>query len=112
MIAALRPFPSKMCLFLDGIRSNVKIDFLKKCKKVGLLDDLFEEILDKLHLIQERLMDETASESGIEIATFLHVEASHKPTCKTKQKVHLFFLCGFFFFALSHSLIQFNASDL
>ncbi|XP_060493896.1 histone-lysine N-methyltransferase SETDB2-like isoform X5 [Panthera onca] len=50
----------------DAIRSSVKTDFLKKCKKVGLLDDLFEEILDKLHLIQERLMDETASESDYE----------------------------------------------
>ncbi|XP_029792650.1 PHD finger protein 11 isoform X2 [Suricata suricatta] len=50
----------------DAIGSNLKIDFLKKCKKVGLLDDLFEEILDKLHLIQERLMDEAASESDYE----------------------------------------------
>ncbi|GAB5566331.1 PHD finger protein 6 isoform X1 [Prionailurus iriomotensis] len=50
----------------DAIGSSVKIDFLKKCKRVGLLDDLFEEILDKLHLIQERLMDETASESDYE----------------------------------------------
>ncbi|XP_069904416.1 PHD finger protein 11 isoform X3 [Oryctolagus cuniculus] len=44
----------------------LKIDFLRKCKEAGLLDDLFEELLDKLHLIRERLGDETASESAIE----------------------------------------------
>ncbi|KAG3293094.1 PHD finger protein 11 isoform X2 [Ictidomys tridecemlineatus] len=44
----------------------VKTPFLKKCKEAGLLNDLFEEILDKLHLIQERLMDETTSESEYE----------------------------------------------
>lgn len=64
----------------------MKIDFLKKCKEAGLLNDLFEEILDKLHLIQERLMGDTASDSGTEIATFLHVETSCKPTYKTNQK--------------------------
>lgn len=62
----------------------MKIDFLRKCKEAGLLNDLFEEILDKLHLIQERLMGDTASDSGTE--TFLHVGTSRKPTCKTKQK--------------------------
>ncbi|XP_017205766.1 PHD finger protein 11 isoform X1 [Oryctolagus cuniculus] len=50
----------------------LKIDFLRKCKEAGLLDDLFEELLDKLHLIRERLGDETASESEYEeIATSL-----------------------------------------
>ncbi|XP_070327357.1 histone-lysine N-methyltransferase SETDB2 isoform X6 [Odocoileus virginianus] len=44
----------------------VKAAFLKKCKEAGLLDALFEEILDKLHLIQERLMDETTAESDYE----------------------------------------------
>ncbi|XP_012578720.1 PREDICTED: PHD finger protein 11 isoform X2 [Condylura cristata] len=44
----------------------VKVAFLKKCKEAGLLNDLFEAILDKLHLIQERLMDETTSESDYE----------------------------------------------
>uniref|UniRef100_K9J0A1 Putative transcription factor tcf20 n=1 Tax=Desmodus rotundus TaxID=9430 RepID=K9J0A1_DESRO len=50
----------------DGrnIDAVVKAAFLKKCKDAGLLNDLFEEILDKLHSIQERLMDETTSESG------------------------------------------------
>nr|XP_006063635.1 PHD finger protein 11 isoform X1 [Bubalus bubalis] len=51
------------CTFQDAI---VKAAFLKKCKEAGLLDTLFEEILDKLHLIQERLMDETTAESDYE----------------------------------------------
>lgn len=58
----------------DGRQTDatVKVDFLKKCKEAGLLDDFFEEILDKLHLIQERLMDETTSESEYkEIGTSL-----------------------------------------
>nr|XP_045010488.1 PHD finger protein 11 [Jaculus jaculus] len=46
--------------------ATVRVPFLKKCKEVGLLTDLFEEILDKLHLIQGRLMDETTSESDYE----------------------------------------------
>nr|WGG27189.1 SETDB2-PHF11 [Gulo gulo luscus] len=46
--------------------ATVKIDFLKKCKEVGLLNDLFEEIVDKLHLIQERLLGDTASDSDYE----------------------------------------------
>lgn len=50
----------------DDRRTDVKADFLKKCKKAGLLDHLFEEILDKLHFIQQRLMNETASESEYE----------------------------------------------
>lgn len=50
-------------LFLD---TNMKISFLKKCKKAGLLNDLFENILDELHLIQEKLLDDTTSESGTE----------------------------------------------
>ncbi|XP_006837761.1 PREDICTED: PHD finger protein 11 [Chrysochloris asiatica] len=51
-----------------GRHSDVvlKASFLKKCKEAGLLNDLFEEILDKLHLIQERLMNETTSESEFE----------------------------------------------
>ena len=51
----------------------MKAAFLKKCKEAGLLDTLFEEILDKLHLIQERLMDETTAESGTEITNFLQM---------------------------------------
>lgn len=100
MKAALRSFPSKVFfLFLDTI---VKVAFLKKCKEAGLLNDLFEEILDKLHLIQERLMDETTSESGTKIAKCLHTETSHWPTCKTKPKKYCTFsFCGLsLFFSL------------
>ncbi|XP_019506392.1 PREDICTED: PHD finger protein 11 isoform X2 [Hipposideros armiger] len=50
----------------DGKHTVMKAAFLKKCKEVGLLNDLFEELLDKLHLVQERLMDETTSESEYE----------------------------------------------
>lgn len=100
MKAALRSFPSKVFfLFLDTI---VKVAFLKKCKEAGLLNNLFEEILDKLHLIQERLMDETTSESGTKIAKCLHTETSHWPTCKTKPKKYCTFsFCGLsLFFSL------------
>ncbi|XP_021565216.1 PHD finger protein 11 [Carlito syrichta] len=48
------------------------VPFLKKCKEAGLLDYLFEEILDKVHCIQETLMCETTSESVYEeIGTLL-----------------------------------------
>lgn len=99
MRAAQRSFPPKMFfLFLDA---TVKIDFLKKCKQVGLLNDLFEEIVDKLHLIQERLLCDTASDSGTEIATFLRAETSSNLLIKqTKPKVHIFFLCNFFYLIL------------
>ncbi|XP_029065753.1 histone-lysine N-methyltransferase SETDB2-like isoform X3 [Monodon monoceros] len=52
----------------DGRHTDaiVKVPFLKKCKEAGLLNALFEEIVDKLHLIQERLRDETTSESDYE----------------------------------------------
>ncbi|KAJ8785502.1 hypothetical protein J1605_007099 [Eschrichtius robustus] len=52
----------------DGRHTDaiVKVAFLKKCKEAGLLNALFEEMLDRLHLIQERLMDETTSESDYE----------------------------------------------
>ena len=72
---------------MDGRHASATVNaaFLKKCKEAGLLDALFEEILDKLHLIQERLMDETTAESGTEITNFLHIEMSHRPTSGTKQ---------------------------
>lgn len=67
---SLTLFPSKMFfLFLDAI---MKVAFLKKCKEAGLINDLFEEILQKLNLIQERLMEENISESGTKIAKFLY----------------------------------------
>nr|XP_012420816.1 PREDICTED: PHD finger protein 11-like [Odobenus rosmarus divergens] len=50
----------------EGRHTAVKAGFLKKCKEAGLLNDLFEEISDKLHLIQERLMGDTASDSDHE----------------------------------------------
>ena len=67
---------------MDGRHTGAIVNaaFLKKCKETGLLDALLEEILDKLHLIQERLMDETTAESGTEITNFLHTEMSHRPT--------------------------------
>ncbi|KFV12301.1 PHD finger protein 11, partial [Pterocles gutturalis] len=45
---------------------TVQIDFLRKCKQAGLLDDIFEEMLDTLHLAQEKLMDDNTSETGME----------------------------------------------
>ncbi|NXL92948.1 PHF11 protein, partial [Alectura lathami] len=45
---------------------TVRIDFLRKCKQAGLLDDIFEEMLDTLHLAQGKLMDDNTSESEYE----------------------------------------------
>ncbi|NWH75023.1 PHF11 protein, partial [Piaya cayana] len=45
---------------------TVQIDFLRKCKQAGLLDDIFEEMLDTLHLAHEKLMDDNTSESEYE----------------------------------------------
>ncbi|XP_057223357.1 PHD finger protein 11 isoform X3 [Malurus melanocephalus] len=45
-------------------RHKVQIDFVRKCKQAGLLDDIFEEMLDTLHLAQEKLMDDNTSETG------------------------------------------------
>ncbi|NXK22079.1 PHF11 protein, partial [Arenaria interpres] len=45
---------------------TVQIDFLRKCKQAGLLDDIFEEMLDTLHLAQEKLMDDNTSETEYE----------------------------------------------
>ncbi|XP_009081391.1 PREDICTED: PHD finger protein 11 [Acanthisitta chloris] len=47
-------------------RHKVQIDFLRKCKQAGLLDDIFEEMLDTLHLAQEKLMDDNTSETEYE----------------------------------------------
>lgn len=54
--------------FLDVL---LKVAFLKQCKEAGLLDALFQEILDKFAWIQHRLMGEPTSESGTEIIKFL-----------------------------------------
>ncbi|XP_065599605.1 histone-lysine N-methyltransferase SETDB2 [Cyrtonyx montezumae] len=47
-------------------RHKVRIDFLRKCKQAGLLDDIFEEMLDTLHLAQEKLMDDNTPETEYE----------------------------------------------
>lgn len=47
-------------------RQKVRIDFLRKCKQAGLLDNIFEEMLDTLHLAQEKLMDDNTSETEYE----------------------------------------------
>lgn len=47
-------------------RHKVRIDFVRKCKQAGLLDDIFEEMLDTLHLAQEKLMDDNTSETEYE----------------------------------------------
>ncbi|NXG13832.1 PHF11 protein, partial [Grallaria varia] len=46
--------------------SRVQIDLVRKCKQAGLLDDIFEEMLDTLHLAQEKLMDDNTSETEYE----------------------------------------------
>nr|XP_014694437.1 PHD finger protein 11 isoform X2 [Equus asinus] len=69
----------------DGRQTDatVKVDFLKKCKEAGLLDDFFEEILDKLHLIQERLMDETTSESDRALLKLQPAPRSPRTACQS-----------------------------
>ncbi|XP_061463485.1 histone-lysine N-methyltransferase SETDB2 [Rhineura floridana] len=47
-------------------RHKVRIDILRKCKQAGLLDEIFEEMLDTLHLAQEKLMDDNTSEAEYE----------------------------------------------
>ncbi|NWJ01309.1 PHF11 protein, partial [Crypturellus undulatus] len=44
----------------------IRIDFLRKCKQAGLLDEIFEEMLDTLHLAQEKLMDDNTPETEYE----------------------------------------------
>ncbi|XP_066489391.1 PHD finger protein 11 [Tiliqua scincoides] len=45
---------------------KVRIDFVRKCKQAGLLDEIFQEMLDTLHLAQEKLMDDNTSEAEYE----------------------------------------------
>ncbi|XP_050008222.1 PHD finger protein 11 isoform X2 [Alexandromys fortis] len=49
----------------DHKDATAKVPFIKKCKEAGLLNELFEGILEKLDSIQEKLLNETASESAI-----------------------------------------------
>lgn len=55
-----------MCSLFLGATGHVP--FLKKCKEAGLLNELFEGILEKLDSIQGKLLNDTASESGTELA--------------------------------------------
>ncbi|XP_070615721.1 histone-lysine N-methyltransferase SETDB2 [Erythrolamprus reginae] len=43
-----------------------RIEFLKKCKQTGLLNEIFEKMLNTLHLAQEKLMDDNTSEAEYE----------------------------------------------
>ncbi|NXJ96128.1 PHF11 protein, partial [Corythaixoides concolor] len=54
------------CMSVCFCVSTVQIEFLRKCKQAGLLDDIFEEMLDTLHLAQEKLMDDNTSETEYE----------------------------------------------
>ncbi|XP_071407604.1 PHD finger protein 11 isoform X1 [Pithys albifrons albifrons] len=47
-------------------RHKVQIDLVRKYKQAGLLDDIFEEMLDMLHMAQEKLMDDNTSETEYE----------------------------------------------
>ncbi|NXJ49397.1 PHF11 protein, partial [Spizaetus tyrannus] len=66
----LRPskahFTDSFCVRVWFCVLTVRIDFLRKCKQAGLLDDIFEEMLDTLHLAQEKLMDDNTSETEYE----------------------------------------------
>uniref|UniRef100_A0A2H6NIW8 PHD-type domain-containing protein n=1 Tax=Micrurus carvalhoi TaxID=3147026 RepID=A0A2H6NIW8_9SAUR len=43
-----------------------RIEFLKKCKQAGLLNEIFEEMVNSLHLAQEKLMEDNTSEAEYE----------------------------------------------
>ncbi|NWW96959.1 PHF11 protein, partial [Rhynochetos jubatus] len=60
------PFACDFCVRVCFCVLPVQIDFLRKCKQAGLLDDIFEEMLDTLHLAQEKLMDDNTSETEYE----------------------------------------------
>ncbi|XP_043361035.1 histone-lysine N-methyltransferase SETDB2-like [Dermochelys coriacea] len=47
-------------------KHKARIDFLRKCKQAGLLDGIFKEMLDTLHLAKEKLMDDNTSETEYE----------------------------------------------
>ncbi|NWS56048.1 PHF11 protein, partial [Chunga burmeisteri] len=59
-------FTDHFCIRMWFCVLTVRIDFLRKCKQAGLLDDIFEEMLDTLHLAQEKLMDDNTSETEYE----------------------------------------------
>ncbi|NWZ28013.1 PHF11 protein, partial [Asarcornis scutulata] len=68
MLATSHPRASReVCIPIQDLTFQVlRIDFLRKCKQAGLLDDIFEEMLDTLHLAQEKLMDDNTSETEYE----------------------------------------------
>ncbi|XP_067418813.1 histone-lysine N-methyltransferase SETDB2 [Emydura macquarii macquarii] len=47
-------------------KHKVRIEILRKCKQAGLLDGIFKEMLDTLHLAKEKLMDDNTSETEYE----------------------------------------------
>ncbi|NXP81417.1 PHF11 protein, partial [Ramphastos sulfuratus] len=59
-------FTDNFCVRVWFSVLTVQIDFVRKCKQAGLLDDIFEEMLDTLHLAQEKLMDDNTSETEYE----------------------------------------------
>ncbi|NXG66457.1 PHF11 protein, partial [Hemiprocne comata] len=66
MRAGKAHFTDDFCVRISFCVLTVRIDFLRKCKQAGLLDDIFEEMLDTLHLAQEKLMDDNTSETEYE----------------------------------------------
>ncbi|XP_031216689.1 PHD finger protein 11-like isoform X2 [Mastomys coucha] len=66
----------------------VKAPFLKKCQEAGLLNELFEQILEKMDSILRRFTDETASESDYEgIQTLLFESGLFEDTLIQFQEV-------------------------
>ncbi|XP_013910794.1 PREDICTED: PHD finger protein 11 [Thamnophis sirtalis] len=47
-------------------QTKERIEFLKKCKQAGLLNEIFEEMLNIIRLTQEKLMDDNTSEAEYE----------------------------------------------
>ncbi|XP_074840346.1 histone-lysine N-methyltransferase SETDB2 [Carettochelys insculpta] len=47
-------------------KHKARIDYLRKCKQAGLLDGIFKEMLDTLHLAKAKLMDDNTSETEYE----------------------------------------------
>ncbi|NXX78256.1 PHF11 protein, partial [Urocolius indicus] len=66
IVTSVESFWQRFRMVLCLCVSTVQIDFVRKCKQAGLLDDIFEEMLDTLHLAQEKLMDDNTSESEYE----------------------------------------------
>uniref|UniRef100_A0A7M4FRY9 PHD finger protein 11 n=1 Tax=Crocodylus porosus TaxID=8502 RepID=A0A7M4FRY9_CROPO len=66
----LKHDPCPTCLGVSLDRTLTFWEYLKKtCKQAGLLDDIFEAMLDTLHLAQEKLMDDNTSETDFLLTT-------------------------------------------